>query len=164
MTPQFHFKFSFLRFGTLLFIWWILTEGNETSLWLGFLLSILGGFLSRSSIFPKLKPDWIRLFSFLPCFLLSSFKSGWNVIQILLKPSMPLNPGVVRYKLSLPEGPSRIFLANLLTLLPGTLSVNLESDEVVLHVLNLDSKFNQEVQHWESKIAQLFSLELISVS
>jgi multicomponent Na+:H+ antiporter subunit E len=73
---------------------------------------------------------------------------------------MPLHPGVVRHRLRLPPGASRVTLANVVSMLAGTLSADLEDDELVIHALDARNDLHAMVLDLEPRIAALFGLEL----
>jgi len=75
-----------------------------------------------------------------------------------LKPSMPLNPGFLRYSLTLEPGPPRIFFVNCVSLLPGTLSAELEGDDLVLHALDTGSEVLAETRRTELRVKQLYGI------
>lgn len=62
-------------------------------------------------------------------------KSNLIVCAIILRPDMTLTPRLIRVK-SLPKtGYGRALFANSITLTPGTVSVDLDNDEVIVHTL-----------------------------
>jgi multicomponent Na+:H+ antiporter subunit E len=71
---------------------------------------------------------------------------------------MPLHPGFVRYQLTLEPGPSRVFLVNCLSLLPGTLSAELNGDELILHALDTGADVLAETRRAELQVKKLYAL------
>jgi len=61
-----------------------------------------------------------------------------NVAGIVLSPRMNISPCVVRLKTRLKSGLHRAILANSITLTPGTLTVRLIEDELLVHCLVKD--------------------------
>lgn len=55
------------------------------------------------------------------------------LLKIVLTPKLPINPGFVVVKTGLKKDISKLSLANAITLTPGTLSVDLVEDEVLIH-------------------------------
>ena len=102
----------------------------------------------------KLRP-WM-LPSFAAWFLWHSLRGGTDVAWRALQPRMPLRPGFLRYRLALPEGPARIFLVNCLSLLPGTLSADIEGDELVLHALDVGAGVMAETRAAEQRVQSLY--------
>lgn len=62
-----------------------------------------------------------------------------QVAYLALHPSMPISPGLVRFPLTLKKDLNRVILANSITLTPGTLTVRLEDDEIVVHALTQEN-------------------------
>jgi multicomponent Na+:H+ antiporter subunit E len=97
---------------------------------------------------------------FLPWFALQSLAGASDVARRALLPSMPLRPGLVRHRLRLPAGVCRVSLANVVTMLPGTLSADLVDDELVVHTLDTGRDMHAMVLDLEPRIAALFGLDL----
>lgn len=58
-----------------------------------------------------------------------------SVAGIVLSPRMNISPCIVRLKTQLKSSLHRVILANSITLTPGTLTVQLTGDELVVHCL-----------------------------
>ena len=94
--------------------------------------------------------------------------AGWFAVQSVLGASdvarralglrMDLAPGFCRYPLRLPQGAPRIFFANAVSLLPGTLSAEIEGGSVVVHSLDLRRDTDAELAALEWRVAALFDL------
>lgn len=64
--------------------------------------------------------------------------SGWRVAKLVTSPRMDLKPGVFAYPLSVDRDFEITLLANMITLTPGTLSVDVSEDRRTLYVHALD--------------------------
>ena len=82
--------------------------------------------------------------------------AGVDVARRLLSPRLPINPGYVSYTTSLPAGGPRWLLANVLSLLPGTLSVTLRGDQLELHCLDTALPVREDVARTELRITRMF--------
>ncbi len=71
-------------------------------------------------------------------FLYELVLSAWRVACIVVRPQMNLQPGVIAYPLTVDRDFEITMLANLITLTPGTLSVDVSSDRKTLYVHCLD--------------------------
>lgn len=96
---------------------------------------------------------------FLPYFLWNSLRGGVDVASRILHPKLPIKPGLVYYELQLSDTAARVMMANTVTLLPGTLSANLDNHVLVIHVLNADASFDDMLGSVERRVADLFALE-----
>lgn len=86
------------------------------------------GYLSRS----------YRVTSLALLFLYELFMSAFKVTKLVLSPKMDLKPGIFAYPLRLEKDFEITLLANLITLTPGTLSVDVSDDERTLYVHAID--------------------------
>lgn len=77
-----------------------------------------------------------------------------------VNPALPLNPHLIEYPLRLPDGNSRIVLMNTISLLPGTLSVNLRDNCLQVHALDINPQTQQSLQHVETVVAHLFGIDI----
>jgi multicomponent Na+:H+ antiporter subunit E len=68
------------------------------------------------------------------CFIYELVKSSIEVAQTVLRPDMKLNPGIVSLPLDCTTGLEITTLANLISLTPGTLSLEVSPDEEKLYV------------------------------
>lgn len=60
--------------------------------------------------------------------------SSLRVAQAVLSPRLPIQPGIIAYPLEVRSDLEITLLANLITLTPGTLSLDVSSDRKVLYV------------------------------
>ena len=101
-----------------------------------------------------------KVLFYLPLFLLKSFQGGVDVMRRALNPRMPLAPTLFEYPLTLPPGTPRVFFANIITLLPGTVSVDFRGDQLLIHVLNRHGLQTPELRALEKIVAELYRLKL----
>ena len=62
-----------------------------------------------------------------------------TIARIVLAPSLPLNPGIVKVKTRLQSKMGRLMLANSITLTPGTLTVEMQGEWLYIHWVTVDS-------------------------
>jgi len=87
--------------------------------------------------------------------------SAWRVAKIVLRPKIQLQPGIIAYPLSVERNFEITMLANLITLTPGTLSVEVSDDCKILYIHCIDVPDPQETIHdikngFERKILEAF--------
>lgn len=80
------------------------------------------------------------IFLYLPLFIWKLILANIALAKIVLNPKLPINPGFVRIKTGLSGDVSRLILANSITLTPGTLSVDVEEDELLIHWVDVKGK------------------------
>ncbi len=74
------------------------------------------------------------LFHYLPIFLWEVIKANIDVAYRVIHPSLPINPGIVKVRTNLKSDTALTFLANSITLTPGTLTVDIDKDNGFLYV------------------------------
>ena len=92
---------------------------------------------------------------FLPYFLWNSLRGGIDVAARALNPGRPIDPAVLRYEMRLDSTVGRIIMANTVTLLPGTLSADLQGNILVVHVLNASGSITRMLSTLERRVADL---------
>lgn len=125
----------------LMAIVWAAVTGSATLLNLvfGFVLSTftLGlireqvngtGYLTRS----------LRVASLAWLFFVELAKSAWKVALMVVSPKVDIKPGIFAYPLTVTRDFEITLLANLITLTPGTLSVDVSEDRKTLYVHAID--------------------------
>ncbi len=141
--------------------WWVLTDGSPGS-WMFGVPTIVGATLVSVALLPgkgwRLSPTGLA--RFVPFFLWQSLAGGWDVALRALRPGRPLSPDFLDYTLRLPEGTARVFMAGVISLVPGTLTVGLGDDRVRVHLLTDDPGALETLRELESRVADLFGLRL----
>lgn len=125
----------------LLALAWALVTGSFTvlNLTFGFLVGLLALVLIRDLVGPVTWVRRVRLALALALlFLRELVKSAWRVACLVLRPKLNLKPGIIAVPLTVTEDFEITLLANLVTLTPGTLSVDVSEDRRILYVHCLD--------------------------
>ncbi len=61
--------------------------------------------------------------------------SAWTVSLIIINPRLPISPTLLRVNASQKSDVGKVTYANSITLTPGTISVDMEGDEILVHAL-----------------------------
>ena len=77
---------------------------------------------------------------YVPLFLGECLKANIDVALKVLNPKLPINPGIVKVKTTLKSDSALTFLANSITLTPGTLCVDIKPEEGTLYIHWIDVK------------------------
>ena len=120
---------------------WLGITGSWTlpNLLLGLLLSALALTLVRFQIG---KPQKVRrpakIVALLLLFVAELVKSAWRVLVLVLQPRLNVKPGIIIYPLKVQTDFQIALLANLITLTPGTLTVDVTDDRsrLIIHALD----------------------------
>jgi len=134
----------------LMAIWIILTNTTETTEVLtGFLISLtLALILSKNYQTLGLPPISIKRIAYLIMFILvllkEIVKANFDVAYRVLHPKMPIKPGIVIIKTELKPDIAKVLLANSITLTPGTFTLDIKGDELLIHWINVKSVTKEE--------------------
>lgn len=139
-------------------LWWALSEGDGATAPYGLVAVPLAVAVSVALLPPR-RPA-VPLHRRLPAvaglagwFLVRSVLGGVDVARRAVSRPVDLEPGLVEHRLSLPAGLARVLVADLTSLLPGTLSVELEGDLLVVHVLDEQQPVARQLVELERRVA-----------
>ena len=148
-----------LRGFLFLTIWLILSDGVISSWWIG-APTVLLATIASIVLIPPVPLVWYEVLRFMFFFLIRSLVGGADVAWRALHPRMPIAPDLVEYPLRIPPGLPQVFLANTVSLLPGTLSAELNHSVLKVHVLDKEKDFMTELQSVEQRVARMFGVPL----
>ena len=150
-----------LIFRTFLFgiLWWVLTDDIKSLLGIGTPIILLAAWMSVKLLAP-IPISFTGLVFFTGYFVGSSVRGAAEVAWFALHPQIPINPGMDKYKFHLPLESARVFMANCVSLLPGTLSADMNDDWLTVHILNKSNAFEVELEKMEQYVAHLFKIQL----
>lgn len=137
-TPRILITFVFL-----LVVWLLFTFSLDAfSLLLGVVFSFVIAVFTADLFIDKDEkiqegklPNFQYFFSYTFVLLWEIYLGSFLVVYYVV--TKKINPGVVRIKTNLKSGFARALLANSITLTPGTVTVNLRDDELLVHWLNI---------------------------
>ncbi len=70
-------------------------------------------------------------------FLVALLRSNFDMARRVLSPSLPINPGIVKFDTKLESDFQKMVLANSITLTPGTLSVDIIGNTLYVHWIDV---------------------------
>lgn len=85
-----------------------------------------------------------RIFWFLvyiPVFIWYMFQANIDVAYRALHPERPIKPGIVKIKTTLKTSIAKVFLANSITLTPGTMTCEIDGEYLYIHWIWVQSAF-----------------------
>jgi multicomponent Na+:H+ antiporter subunit E len=149
----------------LLALVWAALTGSFTiaNIVFGLLLGSLALYLVREQLEPRRgRRRAGRMLSLAVLFIKELILSGWRVARLVTSPRMDLQPGIFAYPLKVSSDFEITLLANLITLTPGTLSVEVSDDRRTLFVHAIDcsdvEKTVREIRDgFERKIEEAFN-------
>ena len=131
---------ALLRFGVLALLWaaW---SGHTEPLIVGFGIAscaIVVAIMSRGRRFAEVWDTWslgLRPLLFLPWLGLQVVKSNLKVAAIILSPRLPISPRLVLVPADQATPSATALHANSITLTPGTISLDVRDDAILVHAL-----------------------------
>jgi multicomponent Na+:H+ antiporter subunit E len=136
-------------------MWWVLTDGTAGSWWIG-LPAVAGAVMVSVALVPSVDLVWREVMRFIPFFLWHSLKGGVDVALRAFHPRIPITPKLIEYPLRLPHGLPQIMLVNTISLLPGTLSADLDGRVLKVHVLDGSGDFMPELEALEQRVRRMW--------
>lgn len=100
----------------------------------------------------------IGLLGFLGYFIKQSVLGGVQVARLALQLRMQFQPTMVTLPLTLPPGLPRLLFSAILGLMPGSVGVRLEEDQLYLHLLDRQLPLADEADQLAAHIARLFGV------
>lgn len=125
----------------ILALLWTAVTGSFSlaNLVFGFLLAAFAIYLVREQTGAKSYINRLVLITrLILLFIKELVKSAYKVALTVLSPTMELKPGFIAYELKVTSDMEITLLANLITLTPGTLSVDVSDDRKLLFIHALD--------------------------
>jgi multicomponent Na+:H+ antiporter subunit E len=150
-----------LRTAVAAVAWLVLTGADLRSPFLAAAIIFASGVTSLWLVPPGVTGlRWRGLARFVPFFLGTSALGGVDVARRALDPRQAIAPELVEYRLRLPLGAPRSVFTATVSLLPGTLSAELEDDRLTIHVLDRRMPVRRTLSLLESHVAALYGIEL----
>ncbi len=134
-----------ILFATLMLFWLMLNGKLDADvLIVGAAISLIIALLYRNglSFFTEFRftpAAIIAGFRYYGYFFKELFKSNVKLAAIVLSPSLPVRPAIVKVRTNLKTRMGRLMLANSITLTPGTLSVELEGEWLYVHWVRMET-------------------------
>lgn len=105
------------------------------------IISLVFGDMLYVDYFIFLRPkNFLYLIYFIPVLLCRSVRANLEVAYHVLSPKLNIKPGIVKIKTSLKTDAAKAILANTLTLIPGTLTVDMIDDHLYVHWLDVKAE------------------------
>ena len=157
----------FLHFLILLGIWLALTWSLQwQEVLAGVIVALLADVLlgdifpiGAVKVFYPVRFFWMCVYTVV--FIWYVIKANFDVAYRVLNINMPIRPGIVKVRTRLKTDMARTFLANSITLTPGTLTVDMIGDHLYIHWINISSDDPEKeteliVGHFENLLERVF--------
>jgi multicomponent Na+:H+ antiporter subunit E len=156
--PAQAFRRRFARAALLLGLVWLGLNGTDLASWLIGVPALLSA-AALATRFPPGRPLGLRWSGLLPFglfFFRKSVLGGWDVALRVLGYRLRVAPGFVEFETALPPGPARHLFLNVISLLPGTVTADVQGDRIVIHALDVSVDSQAGLRELELRVAGLF--------
>lgn len=153
---------NILLINIILALAWVALTGNFTpaNFAFGFLLGYLAILISRPQE-GTLKYLWKfpKIIFFIIFFIIEVTKANLRVAYDVLTPTHRMKPGVISFRMSAREDTEITLLMNMISLTPGTLSIDVSDDRSILYIHamyidNLDD-IRKEIGEFERRLLEV---------
>ncbi|RKX54607.1 MAG: Na+/H+ antiporter subunit E [Thermotoga sp.] len=133
-------------FVLLILVWLAFTSSfHLQELVIGILISlVLSIVISKEYLKLDLPSFTIKRFIFLLIYILVLFKeilkANFDVAYRVIHPKMPIKPGIVIIQTHLKSDIAKMILANSITLTPGTFTLDILGDKLLIHWINVKAE------------------------
>jgi multicomponent Na+:H+ antiporter subunit E len=144
-----------------LFVFWLLLSGIYTPF---LVLAGLGASIAVALLARRMEitdreglPIHLALaaLAYWPWLLKEIVKSAWRVSRIILDPRLPISPTLVRFKPSQKTTVALATHANSITLTPGTITVEADSEEFLVHALTREGAASVAGSEMDRRVSRL---------
>jgi multicomponent Na+:H+ antiporter subunit E len=155
-------SFQILLNVIIAFLWMFFQRGwDMLSFAKGYLIGIIILFLLRR-FFPTrfYLARLVAIISLLLLFLVELVKANYGVLKEVIRPTLKIQPGIFALPVEVKKDWEIMLLANLITLTPGTLVVDISDDNDVLyvhsmHIDDVDDLINDIKNSFEKAIMEV---------
>lgn len=85
--------------------------------------------------------------------------AGFHVLTVIIRPKMPIETTMVRFKADLPSAHAKMILGNSISLTPGTLTIDIIDDLFIVHALDSKSYEGITSDAMPRQVLKLFEKE-----
>lgn len=144
---------------------WLLLSGHYDPLFVSMgvgssaVAAWFGGALLEHTVGPAREHPRVRFLSlvvYVGWLIMRVIPSAIQVARIVLDPRLPPEPGMVRFRTQLASPAARTTLANSITLVPGTMTIDVTDDEFTVHSFTPDAVEDLVTARMQNRIARVF--------
>jgi multicomponent Na+:H+ antiporter subunit E len=142
---------SFVYLFVILFVTWLVLTSSFhwQELLVGLAVSlILALFLSKNYLQLGMPPLSLRriwfMISYLVVLAVEVIKANLDVAWRVVHPKLPIKPGIVLIRTELKQDIAKMILANSITLTPGTFTLDIIGNELLIHWIDVKAEDTEE--------------------
>lgn len=150
-----------LSLGAVLFLFWLLLSGHYTPflVTMGVICTIAILALARRMGVIDEEGHPIHLIipalTYWPWLAVAIIKSAWSVTKLILDPAMPISPTLVKVRASQKTRVGVNVYANSITLTPGTISVDVQGNDIFVHAIAADVAADVKAGHMDRRVSRM---------
>ena len=147
---------SLILFGT-----WLLWSGHFEPILLGFgvfscvFVTFLNKKMERYEGVSHENRLGLRWIGYGPWLLWEIAKANWDVARIILKPSLPIKPRLMRIRASQKTDLAKVIYANSITLTPGTITLDVRDDKFLVHALSDEAAASLDTGEMDRRVSAM---------
>lgn len=150
----------FLSLGISLFVFWLVLSGHYTAFLISMGVACTLAILALAHRMKIVDSEGhpvelvVGALTYWPWLLWEIVKSAWTVTKVILSPKLPITPTLTRVKATQKSALGVNIYANSITLTPGTISVEVQNNEIVVHALQKDGADDVEGGGMDARVTQ----------
>ncbi|MFP6675977.1 MAG: Na+/H+ antiporter subunit E [Pirellulaceae bacterium] len=157
MKPSYYSRLM-LKTSAFFLIWLLLSESlYGLHLAMGIVVAFGVAWLNTERMSTRATVRSWRVLWYFPWLMGRILKSGFHLSVLILHPALPIEPKMIRHRTELKDDGSIVLLGNSITLTPGTITVEVESQDLVVHAIDDNSAAAVISRRIEQKIDGLFT-------
>lgn len=149
-----------LAFWTLvLFVLWLLLSESfrPAHMAVGLASAFVVALLSRDpSVSRTYTVRWMHAVLYFPWLFSRIFLSGMHLSYLILHPRLPIKPQLFRHRVRLGNEEAVMLMGNSITLTPGTVTVEANAEELLVHAMDDESTMDVATGRLERKVTGVF--------
>ena len=150
-----------LRSGVVLAALWALLNPGDLQSWIIGGPCVAAGAALCGAMAParpsRISPAGVLRFALF--FAVEAVRGATDVALRAVGIRSALDPGFVEIRVNLPPGAPRILFANALSLLPGTLTADLQGSRATIHVIDRNADIDADLARLEARVRAVFREE-----
>lgn len=149
-----------ISLAVFLFAFWLALSGHYTPVLVGAGLAsaVLCAIAARRMLLVDPEGHPLQLLvgmvTYFPWLAWEIVKSAWSVTKIILSPGLPISPTMTRVLASQRSAAGLATYGNSITLTPGTLTVGLTGNELIVHALTRDGALDLESGRMDRRVSK----------
>ena len=123
----------------------------------GFVAAAVVAWLNTDRSTPEFPLLRQRMLWYFPWLVGRILHSGCHLSALILSRELPIDPRLIRYQTRLKHGRGIVLLGNSITLTPGTLTAEVNAQELVVHAMDAESAEDVTSGRIEKQISAMYT-------